>query len=156
MYTLRLLHTAMMNYITVSYTAVKNDIPNINLLCHVYCDSSHLSVLQTAQCVVAIFKRGWLYNNQTLIKLAAAHPEMCALKWALLVRNIRQKSKDGLEIRGRLQRRGCSCDFYRHMWFDVGWRQSSHDQMDSPSVYSFPISKPEMVDASMPPERFNN
>ncbi len=77
------------------------------LLLHICCDFSHLSILQTAQCSVGTFKRGWLYNNQTLIKLAMFLRERHALQWALLVRYKRTKHGEGQEIRGKSQQHGC-------------------------------------------------
>lgn len=75
-------HTAMIHFIPFSHTAVKklHSLPQFAAACTVYCDSSHLSVLETSQCSVGTFKRGRLYYNQTLIKLAVALPEMHALQ----------------------------------------------------------------------------
>lgn len=133
MYTLWLSHTAMMHYIAFSHTAVKNDNPGINLPRHIYCDSSHLSILQAAQCSVGMFKRGWLYNNQTLIKLAAPLPEIHALKWALLVRYKGQNAEKDWKSEGHHSSKAAAVNS-TITWCCVGWGESRQDQRDNPSI----------------------
>lgn len=91
--------------------------PGTGSLRHICCHSSHLSVTQTAQCSVATFKRKGLYYNQTLVKLAVAHREMCTLKWALPVRHKRRNAEKDWKSGGDHSEQGCGCEFsHRTVW----------------------------------------
>lgn len=115
---------------------LKNDIPSINFLRHIYCDSSHLSILQ--MCSAGTLKGG----GGDYIILAVPLPERHALKWAMLVRQIQwTKCRERLEIRGRHRSKAVAVSFII-TWCDVDWGEHWQIQKDNPFVCSFPMVKP--------------